>query len=358
MSGIETRLVTVEETKARRFVPRPSDTFVQLIGSNGTFVFKEGPFYRAVVKMPNTADLAELEEYCQLKIAPVDLELFLRIEDFFVKIYDKRKSEAVVLLYVSVEKNAWQARVPEQEVSGASVKYDLNKIPVSFEAEGTKFFLFGSIHSHGGMPAFHSGTDDADECHFDGLHITIGNVSSAERTYAARYMIHGSAFATHIKSAVAFPEIPKVTCEESWLEKVSEPAPMFPEFGGMPDGMLNWGNYHKGKAMGIPRESSIGPISNTEKGVKKQKKKDRWKRRADTNQCYTCEHYMGDCQCKILNRTTPMSSCGNYQNLVDVPDLWEEEAVAWLRFADPAAADKLQKGEKVNGNNGSSFVAS
>ena len=353
MSGIETRLVTTEETKAKRFIPRPSDTFVQLIGSNGTFVFKEGPFYRAVVKMPKTADLAELEEYCQLKVARVNLELFLQIEDFFIKIYAKHKSEAVVLLYVSIEKNTWKCKVPEQVVAGAHANYDWKGMPMSYEAEGTKFFLFGSIHSHSSMPAFHSGTDTADECHFDGLHITIGNVDEAKRSYKARWMIHGSEFGTEIEKVVAFPDIPKVKCEDEWLEKVSEPAPIHSEFGGMAAGMLGWEGQSLGKARGTLFERPTGLITNTRKEAKKLKKKDRWKRRADASHCYTCDHYMGDCQCKILQRTTPMSSCGNYREIVDMPDMWEDDAVAWLRFTDPTAADQIgKKGEKVDGGNG------
>jgi hypothetical protein len=364
MSGIETRLVQVEEVKAKKFIPRPSDTFVQLIGNNGTFIFKEGPFYRAVVKMPKTADLAELEEYCQLKVARVDLDLFMKIEDFFVRVYAKHKSEAIVLLYVSIEKNTWRARVPEQVVSGASAKYELKEIPMSFESEGTKFFLFGSIHSHGCMTAFHSGTDNADECHFDGLHVTIGNVDKSERSYAARYMIHGSEFTTNIKEVVAFPVIPKVTCEDAWLEKVSEPVHEFTEFGGVREGggLLGWEHYSKGKAPGAPFSpfrTPIGLTTPSKNQAKKLKKKDRWKRRADTDHCYTCEHYTGDCQCKIMQRTTPMSSCGNYLNMLDVPDLWEEEAVDWLRFNDPVAAENLKKKkeEKVNGGNPSALVA-
>jgi len=348
MSGIETRLVKTEETKGKRYIPRPSDAFVQLIGSNGTFVFKEGPFYRAVVKMPKTADLAELEEYCQLKVARVNLELFLRIEDFFAKVYAKHKSEAVVLLYVSIEKNTWTTRVPEQTVrGGAHVSYDWKNNPMSFEADGTKYFLFGSIHSHAGMPAFHSSTDTADECHFDGLHITIGNFDKAEHSYSARYMIHGSAFGTNIKDVVAFPVIPEVRCDETWMEKVSEPPQEVHEFAGLQgSGMLSWeGGYGRGKEAGALFRKPTGLTTNTDrKEAKKQKKKDRWKQRASMNHCYTCEHYMGDSQCKLVHRTTPMSSCGQYFAMLDVPDLWEEEAVDWLRLSDPEASEKIKKG--------------
>jgi hypothetical protein len=160
-------------------------------------------------------------------------------------------------------------------------------------------------------------------------------------------MIHGSEFSTNIKDVVAFPVIPEVRCDETWMEKVSEPPKEVHEFGDLPGSLhFPWeGVYDRGKTTGGLFSKPTGLTGNTDwKGSKKQKKKDRWKQRASTNHCYTCEHYTGDGQCKIVHRTTPMSSCAQYCAMLDVPDLWEEEAIDWLRLSDPEASEKIKKG--------------
>jgi len=70
-------------------------------------------------------------------------------------------------------------------VRGLRVSYDLSTLPPAPEG----FELFGTIHSHAGISAFHSGTDDRDEIHFDGLHITVGNLDKPSRSYACRWML-------------------------------------------------------------------------------------------------------------------------------------------------------------------------
>gem|GEM_PF-7129334 len=79
----------------------------------------------------------------------------------------------------------WQIAVPLQSVRGLRVSYDLSTLPPAPEG----FELFGTIHSHAGISAFHSGTDDRDEIHFDGLHITVGNLDKPSRSYACRWML-------------------------------------------------------------------------------------------------------------------------------------------------------------------------
>jgi len=54
--------------------------------------------------------------------------------------------------------------------------------------------LIGSIHSHGNMSAFHSTIDHMDEAHFDGLHITIGDVDDQFISISASVMANGYRF--------------------------------------------------------------------------------------------------------------------------------------------------------------------
>ena len=149
---------------------------------------------------------------------PVDK--FKYVMKYFQEIYDKYQVEAGVYLMVNTETKQWEVLfVPQVDCSGASVNY---LMPVSDISEITDwksrrlyqsvmddknakelmgrawneynrlyeqgFRIYGTIHSHCNFGAFHSGVDDADEKHFDGLHITIGNVRSGF-SYSARYML-------------------------------------------------------------------------------------------------------------------------------------------------------------------------
>jgi hypothetical protein len=77
----------------------------------------------------------------------------------------------------------------------AEVVYDLAK-PAPPEMNG--FVVFGSIHSHNTMGAFHSGTDNSDEFKFDGLHITIGKLDATSPEYACRWILGGKVFTASI----------------------------------------------------------------------------------------------------------------------------------------------------------------
>jgi hypothetical protein len=148
------------------------------------------------------------------------IEKFKYVMKYFQQIYDKYRVEAGVYLMVNTETKKWEVLfVPQVDCSGTSVNYLMPTTDIStitdrksrrlyqsvFDDDKAKdlmersvreynrlydagFRIFGTIHSHCNFGAFHSGVDDADEKHFDGLHITIGNVRSGF-SYSARYMI-------------------------------------------------------------------------------------------------------------------------------------------------------------------------
>jgi hypothetical protein len=51
-----------------------------------------------------------------------------------------------------------------------------------------------TIHSHAGFGAFHSSTDHTDEKHFDGLHITVGDLSKDLHTISTSVVVNGKRF--------------------------------------------------------------------------------------------------------------------------------------------------------------------
>lgn len=116
------------------------------------------------------------------------------ILDFFIKIYDKYKSEAMIFLLYNPKKKEWKIDTPTQDVSAASCSYGS---PSYHEG----YILAGTIHSHGNMGAFHSSIDDTDEFNQNGIHITFGNVNT-NVTYAVSIVSNGVRFKLEIEDIV------------------------------------------------------------------------------------------------------------------------------------------------------------
>lgn len=160
----------------------PAENLCFLAGGNGLFKQIRNDFYSARVKTDAVAGLAELKEEATLHVPALPLELFRSVEAFFTAVFEKYHSEAVVLLQCNPALQEWRVVVPRQSVRGLRVTYNLGTVPPGPDG----FELFGTIHSHADIGAFHSGTDDRDEIHFDGLHITVGNLDKPSRSYACR----------------------------------------------------------------------------------------------------------------------------------------------------------------------------
>ena len=107
--------------------------------------------------------------------------------DFFRKVYQEHRAEAIVLLFYNEMKKTYKVVPPSQEVSAAGVDYNR-----AVTLEG--YIMVGDIHSHANFSAFHSGVDDADEKSFDGLHITIGNNGDDEVSLSASIVSNGQRF--------------------------------------------------------------------------------------------------------------------------------------------------------------------
>ncbi|MCY3018601.1 MAG: hypothetical protein NTW87_06165 [Planctomycetota bacterium] len=136
----------------------PSDALCYLVGGDGVFKQVRNDFYAVRLKVGGVGGLAEIGETAVLNVPKLPDRLLRQVESFFVAVYREHESEAVVLLLCNPATKDWRIEVPPQEVQGLHVKYDTSKLP---DPPGG-FQRFGSIHSHAGIKAFHSGTDDND----------------------------------------------------------------------------------------------------------------------------------------------------------------------------------------------------
>ena len=167
--------------------PVPDDDICYIIAKDGIFLKKKLGLFESVAPVQNISILKEIESFARMDITKLSINQTGQLVSFFKYIcYDYGEANAV--LHYNIEDETYKIQVTEQEVTGASVDY----VNEPFEDEG--YQRIGTIHSHAGMSAFHSGTDHADEETFDGLHITFGNLKNENITISASIMANGKRF--------------------------------------------------------------------------------------------------------------------------------------------------------------------
>ena len=160
------------------------EDFAYILDAKGWKLFKRNGVSISLIAIDEVKGLPKFKEEIRLKSGKIPWELLKKVTAFFMAVYKKKKSEAVGYLYYHPTSHEWDFIPPTQTVAAASADYD--KAPIK---EG--WLIAGTIHSHGSMSAFHSGTDHKDEEHFDGVHITIGKVDSVPE-YAYSVMAQGA----------------------------------------------------------------------------------------------------------------------------------------------------------------------
>lgn len=220
------------------------EPYAYLIGKDGFYIKKENKFFKSLAKIESIPGMTEIKEYCSLnEIEKVPYELIQKTIVFFRKIYDKYKSEAVVLLLH--DENGWSLHVPTQKVASTSLSYD-----VASENFNGKI-LAGSIHSHADFSAFHSGGDSADEAGFDGIHVTIGNVNSS-CSISCSIVVNG--FRQMVDAKDIITEMPEIVIDDSWVTKVGEDKPISTPILTPQQDELGYGGYGNYKNGSVPDE--------------------------------------------------------------------------------------------------------
>ncbi len=103
----------------------------------------------------------EMKEGWHLNLPKLPFEMLLQTISFFRAVCKKMNgpSEALVQIWWDREATRHHLHIPEQQVSGGGVHHQS-----TFDQGGEgRWFHVADIHSHGGMGAFWSGTDNADE---------------------------------------------------------------------------------------------------------------------------------------------------------------------------------------------------
>jgi len=149
----------------------PNDETCYIIAKGGIYLKKKLDLIESITPVNNISFLEDIPTFAKINISKITTRIFGNILGFFREVYKLYKSEAIVLIYYNKNTKFYKVLAPDQEVSNASLKYEAPPTPKDH-------ILIGTIHSHGNMQAFHSGTDKGDEENFDGIHMTIGKLNA------------------------------------------------------------------------------------------------------------------------------------------------------------------------------------
>lgn len=148
----------------------PTDPIFYVIAKDGIYLKKTMGHFDTLSKVNGISILGECESFATLNIAKIKTRQFAQILSLFREVYRLFHAEVNVILHYNIKKRRYRIDIPPQGVTGASVNYENG-------LETYKGYTrIGTIHSHAGMSAFHSGTDQHDEEGWDGLHITLGRM--------------------------------------------------------------------------------------------------------------------------------------------------------------------------------------
>lgn len=218
-------LKIIQSNEAQNEIEKRGDEPFFIIGKNGIFLCKKSPLYSAIVKVEGIDYLPAVKEEVVLAADFPKIPGFLIAEaiDFFVSVWNKHRSEAILLL--RLEKGRWQLVPVKQQVGAAGLSYEVGK--------ETK--IAGTIHSHGSMSSFFSTTDDSDDKLLNGVHIVIGNIDTGNFSIATSVSVNGKRFVCKAEDVVDGNWKIQVKVHE-WLKFVEEkkaPASLVP-YGGLP----------------------------------------------------------------------------------------------------------------------------
>lgn len=155
-------------------VPSPKGGIGYLAAENGTFLIVQTPHYDAIVRAEKLPMLEPVQPGASLKVPPIPPVQVAQIVAFFREVWDRYASEAMLVIAHSAATQEYRFFAPHQTVSAGKCNYTMPRLDAAPEG----FEFIGTVHSHGCLPAFHSGTDEHDEMFFNGVHATIGFVGA------------------------------------------------------------------------------------------------------------------------------------------------------------------------------------
>lgn len=174
----------------------PADDICYIVAKEGIFLKKKLGVMESIAPVKNISFLESVATMARMNINKIPAMSAAKVISFFREVYQTYYGEAIVLLFYNEQTGRYRIVPPKQKVTSGSLDYDR-----LITIEG--YTMIGTIHSHAGMSAFHSGIDDDDEKTFDGLHITFGNMRDEEISVSASIIANGYRFMVEPEDYIA-----------------------------------------------------------------------------------------------------------------------------------------------------------
>lgn len=232
------------------------ENIAYVLDGAGWKLFKRNGVSIALIPVKEVSGVTVLTSHITFTAMKLPLDLIRQVTAWFRAVYVKHRSEAVGYLYYQPTTGEWDFIVPTQTVGAAHASYEgAPKRP--------NWLCAGTIHSHGSMSAFHSGTDDADENFFDGVHITVGKLDSVPE-YSCSLVVQGVREKMEPHDVVdGMAPVDQVPVQ--WLSAIKLPKPtgIFGSF--LQTAVSLWERYYAGELSESAYKAEIGKIETASK---------------------------------------------------------------------------------------------
>ena len=206
-----------------------------IIAGDGFYEKKSTSWISHLTKIDSIPSLALLNDeiFLKLTMPKMPMGMIMDAWEFFRKVNKEYDSEAIALIVYDDVK--YRLIIPEQTVTSTSLDYTSTGI----------YNVIGTIHSHNTMAAFHSGTDDADESKFDGIHITLGHVNEKSfPTFSCSITKNGERFMFRLDEMFDFSKMDNELNIEEAMNKVSKKTYQVTTNNLSPKS-TQWATYHE-----------------------------------------------------------------------------------------------------------------
>lgn len=192
----------------------PQDPIYYLIAGNGIFLVKNHPLFHSKTQVRGISWLPSEEVSFKFLAPPLPKALLAQALAFFMGVWERFRTESIVVLYFKTSDQAYEIVVPDQLVGGIHCVYE-EALPGLHSDD----LRVGTIHSHGHADAFHSDRDNADESFQDGLHLIFGNLDTVP-TLLCSSMIDGQRFSLPCEKLIeGMPAYEDLPSWAPWVEQ-------------------------------------------------------------------------------------------------------------------------------------------
>lgn len=213
---MEMQSTTTHQQPQVDFTRKAPQSYEFLTGRDGHYLRKRTRLFEACVQVESNPELPEMKESVKWLAPKIPYAVIADCVAFFRAVWAEHGTEAIALLFL--DNGKWSASAPPQTAGSASLSYKGNpygRRPV------------GSIHSHGAMKAFHSGTDLRDASEFDGIHLVVGRLDLPSPEFAAALHVNGRQFQLDPQAIIdGLPKPEPAGLWHPWLDMVTKANPL------------------------------------------------------------------------------------------------------------------------------------